>query len=669
MKAAQVWGILGERFGFPLAAIPLQFGDSGMVRATSTEFCADSKFNGEHLPYHIAHEIFRWVVSDHGTLGHSTGKRRTATLMRINSLLHKELGFDVPESEYFVPHFHKYSASDIAEDLPENLKVENYERNGFPHPAVIGAALKLRKKLHDKDDVASDLFEIDDEAETLFITLYMAACPIRFYSKYNIESFSLLRDLWAMLYFEKPKFNLSAGEFVDKGRAIALAGDYEDLRHFTVSNPSFSFYAAFRLVMCLDDDGMFLYTKIANCRSRIDSLKVRMYEDGEDRAELTRKINRTQKRLDMWQRKKPLSKILDFPSKVYGTSVNLRPDLKNAFVSLTSQCLPRLARTPLVERVRSLFSQEISYLITVADIDQKLTQSFGLTQEFELQDFDAATIGKIGGNETGLKDHAVAIQQLNLSYESCEVLEEIYSAFTAVDTMLSKMKSSSSSTDDYGQDVLLEYSNDATRAVAEELALLGQDHTKLLFLSRLAQFQLLSLSPQNSAKSNMQFLLDGSGSMHGRRYTSACGFILAVAKWMRNEGRGFALQIFSTQIDRKYVSTGSQKLKLSELLKVLTGPKFAGTDFTHALTCSQDLIEELEWKTAVTMMVTDGEDTIPEPELILSRKGKNKIIGVLARTKTAKSLSLVCDKIYNLSGDETPHLTMLNFSKPLLGAK
>lgn len=280
--------------------------------------------------------------------------------------------------------------------------------------------------------------------------------------------------------------------------------------------------------------------------------------------------------------------------------------------------------------------------------------------ESEAGDSDSG--GSVAGK--GQTDNVVNVARYDsydMGFQATDVLSKIYEAFVEVETLLQKVRSRIRKPDEFGQDAIYEYGNDASRAVAEELAMLENEDTKLLFLARMAQHELLLRAPQKRARSSVILALDASGSMSGRHYALAVGFLLAVVKWMHRERRGIGIIMFSGEIDSEYYVNPGKPLSLNKIIHMALKPSFGGTCFDRVINYAFRKAAELKWSKVNVQLLTDGGDVVREPEEIALSKGKhNKLISMVT-SKQTQGLAEVSDEIYNVKGDDM-HLQLVKTS-------
>jgi uncharacterized protein with von Willebrand factor type A (vWA) domain len=164
-----------------------------------------------------------------------------------------------------------------------------------------------------------------------------------------------------------------------------------------------------------------------------------------------------------------------------------------------------------------------------------------------------------------------------------------------------------------------EYGNEPARIVEQEFALLANEKTKLLFFSKFADQSLTLHSPKMPTVSPVIMMLDTSGSMQGPDYAIAAGFVLAMCHRLHRDNRGCAIILFSGQPYAKKVFLPGQKLSLQDVLGFISRPDYGGTQFDDVLAAAYDLRDELDWRRAVLLMISDGKDTIKDPDLLRSR--------------------------------------------------
>ena len=174
------------------------------------------------------------------------------------------------------------------------------------------------------------------------------------------------------------------------------------------------------------------------------------------------------------------------------------------------------------------------------------------------------------------------------------------------------------------------FSNDVESALQSDLGLLGSDDaaTRLLFYAKFAQHSLMTTAPPSPRRAPIILCVDGSGSMGGRPYREACGFALSVARKMEGEKRGFALVLFSNQVDAVYVQRPDKPLNSLHLLSILSSPAFGGTTVTSSLLEAFRIIKDQHWKKSEIVVVSDMAIETINATLINSLRTEERITGL-----------------------------------------
>lgn len=218
--------------------------------------------------------------------------------------------------------------------------------------------------------------------------------------------------------------------------------------------------------------------------------------------------------------------------------------------------------------------------------------------------------GKGQGKGDGTPTKTVFEIMSELSDTQMRKLHHILMRMQEFETALSTRKSKAF--DEYATtlDIIPAFGNDMSRLHQNEVALLHNSATQMLFYSKLADNSLNVLYPQNNKRNPVILLIDASGSMHGNPYETATGFALAMLKKLAEDKRGGALVIFSYNVAHKFVLKVNEKLKLNKVLEALLTPQFGGTNFDKPLYQAYEIKKEQKWKSITTIMITDGECSI-----------------------------------------------------------
>jgi len=238
------------------------------------------------------------------------------------------------------------------------------------------------------------------------------------------------------------------------------------------------------------------------------------------------------------------------------------------------------------------------------------------------------------------------MNNLDANYTS---LASILEHMREVSTLLAQIRSRNRKTHSDGPDATYEYGNDLGRAATEEVSLLANKATRLDFLVKLSNHQLLLHSPQEKRRSSVVLCLDTSGSMAGEFYNKAAGFCLAVMRYMQKEKRGVALLTFDSSKCKEYVADIGKSIDAPTVIDILTSPSYGGTDFDVPLLRSQELKLEYGWKTLTTFLVTDGYCGLRSADKINQQKtNQDRIVVACVSTDSASSLAPVADEVHHL---------------------
>jgi uncharacterized protein with von Willebrand factor type A (vWA) domain len=248
------------------------------------------------------------------------------------------------------------------------------------------------------------------------------------------------------------------------------------------------------------------------------------------------------------------------------------------------------------------------------------------------------------GKGTSVRDKLM--DNLNANFNA---LASILEHMREVSTLLAQIRSRNRKTHSEGPDATYEYGNDLGRAATEEIALLANKSTRLDFLVKLSNHQLLLHSPQEKRRSSVILCLDTSGSMAGEFYNKAAGFCLAVMRYMQKEKRGVALLTFDSSKCKEYVADIGKNIDAPTIIDILTSPSYGGTDFDVPLLRSQEIKREYGWKTLTTFLVTDGYCGLRSADLINQQKtNQDRIVVACVSSDSASSLAPVADEVQHL---------------------
>jgi uncharacterized protein with von Willebrand factor type A (vWA) domain len=225
----------------------------------------------------------------------------------------------------------------------------------------------------------------------------------------------------------------------------------------------------------------------------------------------------------------------------------------------------------------------------------------------------AGSAGKSGASERMVQK----LGRENLLYSHADALDTILRTMEEVESALSD-RPNRRQADSALPPTQITFGNDVENIMPSEFALLANEDTKLDFLVRFAQGTLYQTAPLEYKDSALILAIDTSGSMQGQRLHRAFGFAFAVSKRMVNQKRGFSILLFH---DEPYATIHMDgRSSLEDMLKILDNVQSGGTNFQTAVERAQDIKEESKWKHLTLVMVTDGEDTIPDANKILDNK-------------------------------------------------
>lgn len=581
-----------------------------------------------------------------------------------------------------------------------NSGYEKYkEENTFPNPyvALIESKLKFENEIEEP-------FHFPESLHGIFYAILLSFTPGDYIQNVAapINPIVCLRSIWLALYQKLPLANAAIDSDLKREPVVAYSVPYSEIRSQTVGNPVKSFTHAMRYLMAVNDDLDLLAYYISLSEKRVLNLRQKVFDAKFHNSDLelffTEKLEKAKALLAKRKAMPKLYDLFDMQTKVSSlkSGQGKIPCLTNAVNSKEDVGVPTLKHNGLIARLHNLFSNETTFLKSANETESKLRKSFGdlLTEEAKEQNVSVEAVEEVCGvkspadiddvqsndipdglaqsdnqdlesnaSKIGAEPKQIALDTdfEQLCYESTTKLQKILEAYRQADTLLQKIKSKSRKTADVGPDVLLDYGNDAVRALPEELALLANENTTLEFLSRLAQHQLLMRSPKNNSRSPVVFLLDVSGSMMGSNYDLAVGFILAFFKWLKKEGREIGLITFSTEIVAEYIVRKRETLNLMKALRILLTPSFGGTDFNVALkyACART---NAEFEKASIFMVTDGGDSLTQSGIEdINELKENAKIYCITTTRKFGNLPSVVDRVAHLKPKKL-HLEFLDFA-------
>ena len=604
------------------------------------------------------------------------------------------------EVEYYYPD---YFGKSFKQCLENSGCERSFPKNTFPNPyvAIIESQLKFENEIEEP-------FHFPESLHGIFYSILLSFTPGDYIQNVDapISPIVCLRSIWLALYQKLPLANAAIDADLKREPVVAYSVPYSEIRSQTVGNPIKSFTHAMRYLMAVNDDLDLLAYYISLSEKRVLNLRQKVSEAKFSNSDLelffAEKLEKAKALLAKRKAMPKLYDLFDMQTKVSSlkSGQGKIPCLTNAVNSKEDVGVPTLKHNGLISRLHNLFSNETIFLKSANETENKLRKSFGdlLTEEATEQNISVEAVEEVSGVKSpadiddvqanaipeelvqslvqsdnqdsesnaakiGADPKQIALDTdfAQLCYESTTKLQKILEAYRQADTLLQKIKSKSKKIADVGPDVLLDYGNDAVRALPEELALLANENTTLEFLSRLAQHQLLMRSPKNNSRSPVVFLLDVSGSMMGSNYDLAVGFILAFFKWLKNEGRGIGLITFSTEIVAEYIVRKNETLNLMKALRILLTPSFGGTDFNVALkyACART---NAEFEKASIFMVTDGGDSLTQNGIeAIHELKENAKIYCITTTRKFGNLPYVVDSVAHLK-PRNLHLEFLDFA-------
>lgn len=223
----------------------------------------------------------------------------------------------------------------------------------------------------------------------------------------------------------------------------------------------------------------------------------------------------------------------------------------------------------------------------------------------------------------------------------------------------------------------IEMGNDINRVLPDELAYLGKEELKPIFLKKYSERQLLQYKMkghEKQGKGSMVVCVDTSGSMSGLKETWAKSVALALYNVARRQKRAYKGINFSARGQHKVYSISTENGLLSgfkrdgvtdrhvstevsteqsvSLIEFLEDSFGSGTDFDTPLKVASEIISsEKEFKKADMVFITDGiaeasQDVLEEIDEIKSKKDF-QIIGIALDTSPG-GLRKFCDSIFEL---------------------
>jgi hypothetical protein len=241
-------------------------------------------------------------------------------------------------------------------------------------------------------------------------------------------------------------------------------------------------------------------------------------------------------------------------------------------------------------------------------------------------------------------------------------IEDIIFSMEEIEALLSKK--TQRKTAQKGVDVTYEYGNDIERVDASELALLADKSTELLFFAKLADGTLLQRCPLQQRKYPCIMLIDGSGSMGGKRYQTASGFALALIRQLHLDQRGSALLTFSDGITGEVVIEANGSIHMANVLDVVSKPEMGGTNFNKAFERAFEIKKEQKWNSCVIILISDGCDYVDDK--IQDLKGPNDKILCALTDRGIEGVKNVADQIFVMDRRDKSNLSLIPIANEVL---
>jgi uncharacterized protein with von Willebrand factor type A (vWA) domain len=116
--------------------------------------------------------------------------------------------------------------------------------------------------------------------------------------------------------------------------------------------------------------------------------------------------------------------------------------------------------------------------------------------------------------------------------------------------------------------------------------------------------------------------VDGSSSM-GRRYATAAGFALALAKSLRRFSRDCSILVFSGRVTSSYTWTKDAPMDDLELATTLVSSTDGGTNLDNVLSYGLMLTETYGWDKPDLLFITDGIGAFDQTLLLKAKETMN----------------------------------------------
>ncbi len=226
---------------------------------------------------------------------------------------------------------------------------------------------------------------------------------------------------------------------------------------------------------------------------------------------------------------------------------------------------------------------------------------------------------------------------IQVSMDNTRLLAKIFTAANAFESSFATPRRTTPD-DSRPLDLTLSFGSDISRIDYGQLALLNSEYGKLAFFADLANSQLLQHMDIKPKLSSIIVAVDGSSSM-GRRYATAAGFALALAKSLRRFSRDCSIFVFSGRVTASYTWTKDSSMDVLELATTLVSNADGGTNLDNVLSYGLMLTETYGWDKPDLLFITDGIGTF-DPTLLLKAKETMNLHAVLLGTGATDNFKL-----------------------------
>lgn len=688
LAAGDSMRVLDKLFGSTMSTLPISiaYGDGppAFTNADGIWLSEDVVVHdAENACVYLAHEIMHHVVSEPAV--NNAFDPHTVNIGEdyvINYKLKKLYGLDVRKVKYKGIYDARIGRKPLFEACStvsgsRGQSVSPCGCRGVPHPNILALAMRIKRSLNLGH--VEDVVYLDADDDKVFLNaLGNSFKDLIKSSTLPLDTRYLLRNLWGAAYLSTPV--ATPIKAMTAEHAATFGWDNGAIRDVTIGDPEFALIAAARYINNLAMHEAFLRSSLSYCKTRIyryedEIARLRRRRGTKQKlGKLTSRIAKAEINRDYLNRKLSESRIvhnmlqdtryLRTTSIVYKPIVSLKPATE-----INHSGLPLLAASELRADLRKLSHAQINpdKLRRLKALEEALTQALsgaggnpdqGQDADPSEGTTDSSTTGSgtddTDGQETEKGDSDVddesvvpevnlgslkagasnptRLDNLNAAFGSMTTLEEILVRMHHYDTQLTSRRSPVPDETRQATDTTYTFGNDLNKVDASELVLLNATpETRLLFLSRLANSELLLTVPQQSKRQPVIMMVDASGSMSGAPYAIAAGFALSLAKKLHADNRGFALLVFSSTVSNAVVLG---EASYSQLLQTLLTPQMSGTNFDLAIRTALVLRERLEWKDTSFIMVTDGGDQITKgTEEMWDEKtvAKDSFVAVLVR--------------------------------------